>query len=242
MQITRAALKKMSKDQLRGNWLWAIGLSIVPLLLSAIINDLNRYVWSGQSLIDYLQDAADVLKYNDGFRATSLIINLLVMLISWGVIYSILAFRDNGQKPNIFKAMFSAYTNGYLKETLLTGIMINVFTTLWTFLFVIPGIIKGYSYALTPYIMKDMIDSDYKMSITEAITQSRKEMNGHKLDLFVLDLSFIGWWLLGIITIGIGFIWIIPYYRQTKANFYRSLVGDKYIKTANEADTEPAAE
>lgn len=105
--------------------------------------------------------------------------------------------------------------------------MVNIFTALWTILFIIPGFIKGYSYAMTPYILKDKFAAGQTdIGATEAITESRHLMDGHKMDLFVLDLSFIGWGLLGIITFGIGFIWIVPSYRQTKANFYRSLVAN----------------
>lgn len=105
--------------------------------------------------------------------------------------------------------------------------MTNLFITLWLFALVIPAFIKGYSYAMTPYVLKDKFSAGQTdIGATEAITESRKLMDGHKMDLFILDLSFIGWGLLGIITCGIGFIWIVPYYRQTKANFYRSLVAN----------------
>lgn len=83
---------------------------------------------------------------------------------------------------------------------------------------------------MTPYIMKDLYDSGKTPTATEAITKSRELMDGHKTDLFVLDLSFLGWAILGIVTAGIGFIWITPYYRQTKANFYRKLAGDQFLK------------
>ncbi|EOD01714.1 Integral membrane protein [Caldisalinibacter kiritimatiensis] len=61
----------------------------------------------------------------------------------------------------------------------------------------------------------------------EAISQSIEMMDGHKMRLFVLVLSFIGWFLLGIITFGIGLIWVIPYYRTTIANFYQDLIGNE---------------
>ncbi|AEB92369.1 hypothetical protein LJP_0030c [Lactobacillus johnsonii DPC 6026] len=126
-----------------------------------------------------------------------------------------------------YTGIFSAYSNGRFKNSLCTLFMVNIFTALWTILFIIPGIIKGYSYAMTPYILKDKFAAGQTdIGATEAITESRHLMDGHKMDLFVLDLSFIGWGLLGIITFGIGFIWIVPYYRQTKANFYRSLVAN----------------
>ena len=78
-----------------------------------------------------------------------------------------------------------------------------------------------------PYIMRDMLDHSHEPTATEA---SRQLMKGHKMDLFILDLSFIGWWLLGIISCGIGLLWVMPYYRQTKANFYRNLANDQFTK------------
>ena len=126
--------------------------------------------------------------------------------------------------------MFSAFTAGKFLSTLLTYLLYEIFLMLWYILLVIPGIVKSYSYSMTPYIMKDLYDSGKTPTATEAITESRELMDGHKTDLFVLDLSFLGWAILGIVTAGIGFIWITPYYRQTKANFYRKLAGDQFLK------------
>ncbi|CCI82034.1 hypothetical protein FC41_GL000658 [Lactobacillus hominis DSM 23910 = CRBIP 24.179] len=83
---------------------------------------------------------------------------------------------------------------------------------------------------MAPYITKDLADAGQEITATQAISESRKVMDGHKGELFVLDLSFIGWWLLSILTLGIGFLWLIPYVRVTHANFYRQLVGDTYKK------------
>jgi uncharacterized membrane protein len=65
-----------------------------------------------------------------------------------------------------------------------------------------------------------------KGSITEAITKSRKMMNGHKKELFALQLSFMGWFLLSLLTLGLGFFWLIPYYSATEAQFYRKIKGE----------------
>ena len=140
---------------------------------------------------------------------------------------SFLDFVETGKMETWYSGIFSAYSNGRFKNSLFTLFMTNLFVSLWTILFIIPGFIKGYSYAMTPYILKDNFSAGQTdIGATEAITESRKLMDGHKMDLFVLDLSFIGWGLLGLITCGIGFIWITPYYRQTKANFYRSLIAN----------------
>lgn len=95
----------------------------------------------------------------------------------------------------------------------------QIFVFLWSLLFVIPGIVKAYSYALTPYIIVD----DPQISVREAIRKSQKLMSGQKFNLFYLQLSFIGWFLLSCITGGIGFLWFIPYYYTSQAVFYRNL-------------------
>ena len=87
---------------------------------------------------------------------------------------------------------------------------------LWTFLFIIPGIIKAFAYALTPYLLVDCPD----LSALQCIKLSNEMMKGHKFDLFYLYLSFIGWILLAILTLGIGMLWLIPYMQTSTASFY----------------------
>lgn len=98
--------------------------------------------------------------------------------------------------------------------------LVGLFIFLWSLLFLIPGIVKTFSYAMTPYILLDHPE----MGVTEAITESRRMMDGHKWELFCLNLSFIGWWLLSIPTLGLLGLWIAPYQNFTNAAFYRSLV------------------
>ena len=75
---------------------------------------------------------------------------------------------------------------------------------------------------MTPYILIDHPE----LPVNEAITKSREMMNGHKLELFALQFSFIGWSLLSMLTLGLGFIWLIPYYYATEAQFYRKIKGE----------------
>jgi uncharacterized membrane protein len=96
-----------------------------------------------------------------------------------------------------------------------------IFITLWTCLFVVPGIIKTLSYSMAFYILRD----NPTMGASEAITASRKMMDGHKEKLFGLYLSFIGWALLCVPTFGIGYLWLIPYVGQATANFYEDIKG-----------------
>lgn len=239
--MTRKELKQEAKDQLRGNWGWAILLSFVSGLLAYIVNDISYFTTNGKDAIagyvDSLQEnAVHTTIYtvtNHPNPLTGLItaiVSLLIGVLFWGVTYTVLRFRDKGEKANIFKGMFSGYTGGRFDSTFVTYLLYEVFLLLWALLLLIPAFIKSYSYAMTPYILKDMIDAGHKPTATEAITESRQLMDGHKAELFVLDLSFLGWWLLSVITFGIGFLWVTPYYRQTKANFYRHLAGNQYQK------------
>ena len=96
----------------------------------------------------------------------------------------------------------------------------DLFLFLWSLLFIIPGIIKGYSYRMVPYILADHPE----MSGTEVITLSRQMMNGNKWRAFVLDLSFIGWDILSLLTLGIlGIFYVNPYRHSTNAELYQAL-------------------
>lgn len=99
---------------------------------------------------------------------------------------------------------------------------IGLFCTLWYLLLIIPGIIKACAYSMTFYILAE----NKGMPVLEAITLSRKMMDGHKMDFFLLGLSFIGWLVLVVITFGIAGIWVYPYLAATSTNFYLSVKED----------------
>lgn len=229
--MNRTEIKTESKAQLRGNWAWAVGLSFTAWLISYLILDLESFMTEGHDrlydlYIRYQFDRADITYLREPSFVEiliGLIIAILVGLLIWGVAYTMLEFRDTGRKTGILKGIFAAYTNDRFNISFLTYVMMTVFLFLWSLLLFIPAIIKSYSYAMVPYILKDNFDRGQRVSATDAITKSRKMMKGFKLDLFILDLSFLGWFILGFLTLGIGLLWVIPYYRQTKVNFYRKL-------------------
>ena len=103
---------------------------------------------------------------------------------------------------------------------------VNLFVNLWFLLLIIPGIIKVYAYSMTFYILAE----NKGMPVLEAITLSRKMMDGHKMDLFLLGLSFIGWFILVAITFGIAGIWVCPYFFATLSNFYLAVKEDYTAK------------
>jgi uncharacterized membrane protein len=115
-------------------------------------------------------------------------------------------------------AMFNGFKTGF-GDNLVTGLLVTIFTFLWSLLFIIPGIVKSYSYAMAFYIRND--HPEY--TATEAITKSREMMKGYKGKLFLLDLSFIGWIIVGALCCGIGTLWVYPYMEMARAHFYQEL-------------------
>ncbi len=101
--------------------------------------------------------------------------------------------------------------------------MMGLFTFLWTLLLVIPGIVKAFSYMLAPYLVIE----NPQMTVMEAIDESRRLMDGNKWRAFGLGLSFIGWWLLAILTFGLLLFWLIPYQSITMGAFYRAVLREK---------------
>ncbi len=98
-------------------------------------------------------------------------------------------------------------------------ILINFFTFLWSLLFIIPGIIKSYSYSMAFWILAE----NPELTAREALAKSKEITEGHKFDIFVLHLSFIGWALLTGITFGLAGIYVIPYMNTTLANYYNTI-------------------
>ncbi|WP_240763217.1 DUF975 family protein [Paenibacillus thalictri] len=99
------------------------------------------------------------------------------------------------------------------------SLMIGLLTFLWTLLLIVPGIIAALRYSQAFYIMNDNPD----IGVMDAIRTSKEMMDGQKMKLFLLQLSFIGWFLLGCITFGIAMLWVYPYFLAAMANFYEDL-------------------
>jgi len=115
-----------------------------------------------------------------------------------------------------FSNLFFSFKKGNYLKTVKTMFMINLKVFLWSLLFVIPGIIKSFEYALVPYLISENPD----MSTQRAFEISKNTMNGEKMKLFLLGLSFIGWNLLALITCGIFSLFLNPYINATFAEFY----------------------
>lgn len=117
---------------------------------------------------------------------------------------------------------FVGFTENFGGSFLL-GLLQSIFIALWSLLFIIPGIVKSYSYSMSFYIQQEDRSKDWKTCINE----SRQMMNGHKGQLFCLDLSFIGWYIVGALCLGIGTFFVVPYHQMARANFFMALAAEQ---------------
>lgn len=205
-----------AREVLRNNWGISIGVAAIAYLLGGLLV-------GGSFFPDFQSDIAELLKISfETPEITVKFTNLLglVDFIIGGTFqlgYCKFLLRQHDGQPYEIRDLFSQFhrfTDGFLQNFLRI-----LYTTLWTLVFIIPGIIASYSYAMTPFLMAENPD----LRPNEAISLSKDMMNGHKGELFALDLSFIGWAILCILTLNIGRLWLNPYQNAAYAAFYREL-------------------
>lgn len=199
--------KNEALSALRGNWANALVATIILVALALFFS-------SNDAINSYYQRIVI-----NPFIGYSLSFVSLFVMLPLAVGYSnsmrvLLETGDNRLANNSFSLGF-----GNWLHVVWGMILSTIYIFLWTLLLIIPGIIKSYSYALTPYILVEHPE----MSANEAIEESMRLMDGHKFDLFYLQLSFIGWAILSILSLGLGFFWLIPYQMTAQAAFYRDI-------------------
>lgn len=209
-------LKGEALDSLEGKWGLAVGAT---LLISVLIMAFNF-------IIDFSFTQAFSWEDTKNSTIVDIITTFMVGPLTLGGYY--LALHIIREKDARIGHIFRWFTEGskFIKSFLLY-IVVNIYIFLWCLLFIIPGIIKSFSYAMAYFIIND--HPEY--SINQAITESRRMMDGHKMEYFILCLSFIGWFILSCITLGIGFLWLIPYFYTTSAAFYEEIADEYYEKT-----------
>ncbi|WP_290782965.1 DUF975 family protein [Exiguobacterium sp. UBA6309] len=196
-------LKKAAKESLRGRW----GFAVLAFLLFSIIQGVPNLFGSD---IDEPSSSID------------LVVSLVsILLIPVGVGWTWIAMSIARGEETKVTDLFEPY--GMFLKVVGLAIVQFIFIALWTLLLIIPGIIKSFSYLLTFYILRD----EPSIGILEAITRSRQLMDGHKMEAFLLFLSFIGWALLVIVTLGLAVLWVGPYFSVTLAKFYDRVRGEQ---------------
>lgn len=190
--MKRSALKKQARAALKGHWGIAILVGLALIGVNWVIGMIPLIGW---------------------------IVSLAAVVLEFGFAAFYLSLVRGGDVK--FVTLFTASIEGFLKK-LGTYWLKVLYLFLWYLLFIIPGIVKSYSYAMTEYILLD----NPELTANEAITKSRQMMKGYKWKLFVLDLSFILWRLLCMIPFFGGLLnllYVNPFYTATRAQFYEEL-------------------
>ena len=218
---TRSELKARGKAAFKANY-WRCVL--IALLLTICIGGISLSIGTSytSSSTDIVNTQAVTVAINTvaGIGATlGLIMSLVKILVLNPLeVGSRNFFRKNLYEPASEKEVGTGFHSWARNAG--TLLLRDIFLALWSCLFIIPGLIKFYSYRMVPYILAD----DPDCGAREAIRRSCEMMKGHKWNTFVLDLSFLGWWILTAFTFGIlGLFYVAPYQYSTDAALYESI-------------------
>ena len=219
-------LRVKAWESLKGKYWMAFAVVIVTGLICSIG---NAFVSFGQNLSEVL-GLVDPAELDSTMVIGALVLNAIVMISAIiGLLFGIFVsspitvglcnyFIINTDSKPSFKDAFSGFKVKYLRN-IGTLLLVGIKTVLWSMLFIIPGIIKTYEYAIIPYILAD----DPEISSKDAFKKAKQMMQGNKWRLFKLEFSFIGWFLLCVLTLGLGTFFLIPYINAATAEFYVEL-------------------
>ena len=213
----RAELKQRAKKVLRFNYWKAFLVSLVILLANGSGGSGGRSSYRSNFDFPRGSDAGTIIVVVTIALIFLLFFLALRVLLGYplevgGQRYFVKSAEGKGNKKCFSFAFEGPNYNGIVPTMLLRG----VYNLLWTLLLIIPGIIKAYAYSMVPYILGD----NPNIGAKRAIELSNEMTYGQKFDMFVLDLSFIGWYLLGALALGIGTLFVLPYYNATHAELY----------------------
>ena len=223
MDLSRKSLKTLAKERLKGRW----GVSVAVSFVAGVLGVYGGFGSPGTGAQTSDPSPGNILANMDpgvlSFMTAMLIVGFIWMLLAF-FIGPVIALGERNYfmtlckgEPVKFSLLFSRFSV-CLKAWCLNFVM-ALFIGLWSLLLVVPGIIAYYRYYMAKYIMAE----DTSVGVMEAIRRSKEMMNGYKGKLFVLQLSFIGWALLCGLTLGIGYLWLLPYMRSTETAFYLEL-------------------
>ena len=198
MNTENITLMRAGRESLKGNW----GVAIVTFLIYTL-----------------LTSTSGSLRANDSLLTISATITLIIVgpLALGAAIFSLSLARG---KEARLEQIFLGFNN--FSTAFITYLLILVYVLLWTLLLIIPGIIAALGYSMTFYILVD----DPLIKPQDALRKSKSMMNGYKEKLFYLCLRFFLLSILCILTLGIGFLWLIPYFHVTMAKFYDDIKGN----------------
>ena len=213
---SREVLKQTALEKLKNNWDSTLKVNAIFLAL-AIFIEIPLRIFGNRWLLE------KGLVSTEAFLVAS-VAYMIYMFLSIPILYGIKSFYMNisrglgGRVADVFEGYKQFFPIAAI--IFISGLII----ILWSFLLIIPGIIKAISYTQILRVKKD----NPEMKALECIDESKSLMEGHKMEYFILQLSFIGWSVLTVFTLGILGFWLLPYMETTYAEFYDKLKEVKY--------------
>lgn len=215
-----AYFRQKARDSLQGRWGVSIGIAAVAALLGGLIVGMSFLPEVQTHVAKHYADFGKVTLSNGvkvGFNGG--VLGLAAFLIG-GVLqlgYAQFLLRQQNRGDGEFNDLFSYFDR--FGDGFAQSFLRELYVILWGLLFLIPGIMASYRYAMTPFLMVEFPE----LTASQAIDRSKQIMDGHKMDLFLLDLSFFGWMFLAALTANIGNLWLNPYRNAAHAAFYMEL-------------------
>lgn len=237
---TRVELKSRAKELMKKNYSTMLLISLIVMILDGTIYNgfVNIRTEFDISTTTY---AGDVVPFQEEIISTvvpfivagSLFLSVLKIAYNIFIINPIVVgeqkfYVDNRKQEGTLNNLFYAFKHNYMNTVKIMFLM-YLKTFLWTLLLIIPGIVKSYEYSMIPYILAENPD----ISTSDAFALSKRLTDDQKMDMFVLDLSFLGWLILCLFTCGIGTIFLTPYMKATTAELYFKLKEIKGISVDN---------
>lgn len=222
--LDNKAIKSNARDFIRG-WLWMFwSVLLVVGIIESLANSLPQWIFG-----DRLSNLSDIIAGNPDnipkeisssvfgwYYVLNVLITIVLIPLNIGVAQNVLAW-SRGEDVNKWKVLFGGFNSAKIFFKQVGVVVLNtILCALWAILLVVPGIIKGLAYSMYPYVLRDEPD----LSVWQTLKKSEAIMKGYKGKLFLMYLSFVGWFILGAFTFGILYIWLTPYIMTSTVKFY----------------------
>ncbi len=222
--LDNKVIKSNARDFIRGRlWMFWSVLLVVGIIES-LANSLPQWIFG-----DRLSNLSDIIASNPDnipkeisssvfgwYYVLNVLISILLIPLNIGVAQNVLAW-SRGEDVNKWKVLFGGFNSAKIFFKQVGVVVLNtILCALWAILLVVPGIIKGLAYSMYPYVLRDEPD----LSVWQTLKKSEAIMKGYKGKLFLMYLSFVGWFILGAFTFGILYIWLTPYVMTSTVKFY----------------------
>lgn len=207
--------RAIARQALEGKWTEGVVMTVIIMLVACIFYVPSFFCMGN---VAYTQTM-------NGMQFVAYV--LLLFPLQYGFSNAVLSMlRNDSAEGNALRDMWAFFKKDYSRSVPAMLLIVVLAALLAVVTLGIGAVILGLAYAMVPYLLRDYPE----LTAREALRTSREMMKGHKWDLFVLQLSFIGWFLLAILTLGIGYLWLEPYIQMSVAAFYEDLKAETIVE------------